>query len=82
MAKDSSTATSGMVFALFLLIAGSLTIGDIRLTPFQVTPVPKELADKVDTDENPVQFFDTEEAAKKKVADLKAQAEARKPKPQ
>lgn len=72
---------ANVLFAVLLLSAGSLTIGDVRLTPFDVVPVPPELAEKVDTDVNPVKFFKEEEPAKALAAKLRAEDEAKKKPP-
>lgn len=66
--------TQNFLFAILTAPAGSLTLDTVRLTPFQVAPVPKELADKVDTDVNPVKFFDKKEDAQALADKLKAQA--------
>jgi hypothetical protein len=69
--------TEVMMFAVLLALSGSLTIGDTRLVPFQAAAVPQELADKVDTDVNPVRFYGTQEEAEAAVAKLKADAAAK-----
>lgn len=74
MAKNGS---ANLVFAILLLSAGSLTIGDTRLLPFTVTPVDKELADKVDTDLNQVKFFEKQEDAQALATKIKAAADAK-----
>lgn len=70
-----SKPISNILFAVLLAVVGSLTIGDFRVVALQVTALPKEVADMVDTTVNPVQFFDTEAAAKAKIAALQAEQE-------
>jgi hypothetical protein len=77
MAGRNDTQQQNILFAVLTMLAGSLTLDTVRLTPFQVVPVPPELAAKVDSDVNPVKFFDKKEDAQALADKLKAEAAAK-----
>lgn len=76
---EPKSAKAGTAYAVYQQEAGSLTLGEHRLTPLTVSPVPAEV-EAVACSSLPVVFFSTAEAAQKNVDKLRAEfASKRKP---
>ena len=70
--KDSKA----MLFAVFTLAAGSYTFGEYRVDAGGVVQLPAEARD-VFAEGGPVEFFDSAEAAEKRLLELRAVWERR-----
>lgn len=79
--KSNSGGKADQVFAVFQQESGSLTLGEHRLAPLTVHPVPTDVEKSACTESLPVRFFKTEDAAKENVEKLRADF-LRKRKPQ